>query len=274
MEFKKFNKYEVGYLLQYPNIGTKYLLERIYNPVFKGFGIDSGKLKQFRNSLESKDIKLVGIYEEIYPKLLKQIYDPPLVLFCKGNTELLGTNMVTIVGTRSMSAYGKWCTQYIVKALEGMNLTVVSGLAMGIDAQVHLNSLECNLGSLSVVAGGIDKGFPKSNIDIYDQLCSRGIVISEYPPGREVVKGMFPMRNRILAGLGLITVVIESGESGGSLITARLALEDARDIYCIPRDIDRFASQGCNALLSQGAIPLYNTDLLIEDLSKRINIGY
>ena len=178
----------------------------------------------------------------------------------------VGSMLLTIVSTREMTSYGKWCVEYILRGLKDENVVVVSGLARGIDACVHSNCLNLGIPTIAVVAGGLNTGYPKSNQILYDRISEEGLVISEFPSETKIVKGMFPLRNRILAGISLATIVIESGEVGGSLITARLALEAGREIFCIPCSIRRFAIQGCNIFLDQGATPLLNPAQIIDFL--------
>jgi DNA processing protein len=172
--------------------------------------------------------------------------------------------MITVVGTREMSSYGKWAVGYILRVFKNEDIVVVSGLANGIDAQVHKVCLDFGIPTLAVVAGGIDMGYPKSNQRIYDEISNKGLIISEFPPGRKIIKGMFPMRNRILAGISSATVVIESDIRGGSLITMQLALEYGRSIFCVPCDIDKYSLQGCNISIGQGAIPLFDPKQLLN----------
>ena len=262
----KFDKFQVGYILQREGVGRKYILEHILtNSLPKVGGME---LEDFKHLLTEKEIEVISSNESLYPYLLKEIYDFPLVLFCKGDLSLLSKRMITIVGTRDMSKYGRWCVEYILKGLKGTDIAVVSGLARGIDGWVHTICLRFGIPTIAIVAGGIDMGYPKSNLDLYQSISKEGLILSEFPSGRKIFKGMFPMRNRILAGISLATVVVESGERGGSLITAQLALEYGKEIYGIPRGIDGFALQGCNMLLEQGAIPLYSPNQLLNFLSK------
>jgi len=267
LQYMKFNKLEVAYMLQKEGIGRKYVIEHIlHHQVFR---LDQKTLRKFDNLMLSQNIKILSCNDSEYPQLLKEIYDFPLVLFCKGNTKLLNKEMITIVGTREMTKYGKWCVRYMLEGVKEQDIVVVSGLARGIDAQVHQQCLDLGIPTVAVVAGGIDKGYPKSNKGLYQEIAKNGLVISEFPLGRVIVKGMFPVRNRILAGLSLAIVVVESGEQGGSLITARMALEYGREVFCIPCGINRFALQGCNILLERGSAPLYSPKQLTTFLSDR-----
>ena len=252
-----FDKYFVAYRLKEEGIGRKIILKDIYNKRIFNCSVEIGKYRKFLNR---NGIEVVSSNEKKYPSLLKQISDYPLILFVKGNKYLLNKKMVTMVGTRKMSKYGKWAVKYILKALKEKDVVIVSGLAKGIDAEVHSICLKLGIPTIGVVAGGFDKGYPKSNQDIYNELAKKGLIISEFPPGRKIIKGMFPMRNRILAGISSATIIVESDITGGSLITMNLALEYNRDIFAIPCDISRLSLQGCNMCISQGAEPLYCLD--------------
>jgi DNA processing protein len=129
-------------------------------------------------------------------------------------------------------------------------------LAYGVDSCAHNLALKRGIGTVAVVAGGIDKGFPSGNSKLYEDLCNRGAVISEFPPGKNIVKGMFPMRNRLMAAMSSSTLVVEAGERSGSLITSQVALDLGRDVFSVPGDINRTYSRGCNRLIAGGAIPL------------------
>jgi DNA processing protein len=260
----EFNKYEVAYLLQNEKVRRKDLLDSILSHHM--FNIDTDILNTYVSSLERRNISVLACNEDIYPNLLKEIYDFPILLFCKGDISLINRRILTMVGTREMTQYGKWAVEYILKGIKDEDVVIASGLARGIDACVHRMCLKLGIPTIAVVAGGIDKGYPKCNQDIYDEISKRGLIISEYPPCRSIVKGMFPYRNRILAGISSATVVVESGEKGGSLITAQIALEYGKTIYCIPCDVSRFALQGCNMFINQGAIPLYSPQQLVEFL--------
>lgn len=259
----KFDKYSVALKLTQEGVGRKQILEEIFNS--RMFD-QRWEEEIFKAKLWDSKINIISCNEKIYPKYLKEIYDYPLVLFIKGDKSLLQKRMITVVGTREMSSYGKWAVGYILRVFKNEDIVVVSGLANGIDAEVHKACLDFNIPTIAIVAGGIDRGYPKSNQKIYEQICKRGLIISEFPPGRKIIKGMFPMRNRILAGISSAVVVIESDIKGGSLITLKLALEYGREIFCVPCDINRYSLQGCNTYIAQGATPLYSTTQLIDFL--------
>jgi len=257
----KFNKYAVALKLKQEGVGRKQVLEGIYNR--RIFDITQ-EILRYKDFLTKSRVDVLSSNQNIYPKYLKEIYDFPLVLFAKGDISLLQRSMITVVGTRKMSSYGKWSVRYILKGLKNRDIVVVSGLANGIDAQVHKICLEYKIPTIAVVAGGLDRGYPKSNQSIYNEISNKGLIISEFPPGRKIIKGMFPMRNRILAGISSATAVIESDLRGGSLITLGLALEYGKDIYCVPCNINRYSLQGCNMAIGEGATPLFLSKQLVK----------
>lgn len=269
----KFDKGRAAYMLSFDNIGRKDLIERVTNNRF--FDIESKKEEyKYLKELIAQGVKIISYRDNLYPPLLKNIYDYPLLLFAKGNIFILKKPMITIVGTRDMSEYGKWCVRYILEGIKDLDIVVVSGLARGIDGTVHQECLNLGIDTVAIVAGGIDIGYPKSNQLLYEEIFENGLIISEFPIGRRIVKGMFPLRNRILAGISICTVVIESSESGGSLITAQVAIDSNRDVFCIPCNINKFSSQGCNMLIEQGAHVLYKGEKLIQFLENQISYMY
>jgi DNA processing protein len=200
-------------------------------------------------------ITIVPFWSGQYSRRLIQIYDPPAFLFCRGNLDLLQNEMVSVVGTRSLTNYGRKVIDQIVDPLSEVDVTVVSGLAQGIDGLVHKRLLETKGGyALAVLPGGPMRGYPVANKDLYKAILRNGLVLSEYYPGVNINKGMFASRNRIIAGLSNIVVVIEAPEKSGALITADLALQYNRDVAAVPGNIFNRASQGTNSLIKQGAI--------------------
>jgi DNA processing protein len=262
----EFDKYQVAYELTKNRVGRKKILENLYNQKF----LLSQEGCKYKDVLSKDKIEVVSFKEDIYPKNLKNIPDYPLLLFLKGRKELFKKTMITIVGTRKMSQYGKWAVRYILEPLRHLDVVIVSGLANGIDVEVHKNCLDLDIDTLAIVAGGLDKGYPKSNQSVYNKISEKGLIVSEFPPGREIIKGMFPMRNRILAGISLATIIIESDINGGSLITMNLALEYGKEIFAVPCNISRYSLQGCNMLISQGAQPLFLRDQLYNFCRKCI----
>lgn len=192
--------------------------------------------------------------EKNYPFMLNEIHYPPEILYFKGNIELLKKVCVCIVGTRNPSDYADLVLkQIITKKIGQSDICIVSGLARGVDTLVHNICLEMNIPTIAVIAGGIENIYPYSNSPLYNRVGREGLILAEYPGKMNMKKGMFPQRNRILAGLSKAVIVIEADVKSGSLITANFALNEGRDVYAVPGDISRNTSRGCNILIKQGA---------------------
>ena len=172
------------------------------------------------------------------------------------------------MGTRNPSSYGKLCCEYMVKKMTSANITIVSGFAKGIDSIAHKTSLLTEGKTIAVIASGLDIVYPASNLSLYREIEEKGLILSEYEAGVKPFKGNFPQRNRIIAGLSKGTIVVESKNRGGSLITADLALEFNRDVYAVPGDVFSEYSRGCNNLIRDSrAKSLSNINELLEDYS-------
>lgn len=192
----------------------------------------------------------IGIEDPRYPALLKEIAKPPKTLYCMGNLSLLQeSRKVAVVGSRAASSYGKLCCEKLVETLVAADVVTVSGLALGIDGICHEKTLACSGKTIAVVGCGLDIIYPKGNTKLWKELEEKALIISEYPLGTKPYPGNFPERNRIIVGLSKALVVVESKSRGGSLISAEIALEENRDVYAIPGDIDSLHSEGCNALI-------------------------
>ena len=212
------------------------------------------------------------IEDDIYPQCLKEISNPPLKLYYKGNLDLLkDERLIAVVGTRNPSSYGKLCCEYMVKKMTSANITIVSGFAKGIDSIAHKTSLLAGGKTIAVIASGLDIVYPASNLSLYREIEEKGLILSEYEEGVKPFKSNFPQRNRIIAGLSKGVIVVESKNRGGSLITADLALEFNRDVYAVPGDIFSEYSKGCNNLIRDSkAKSLSNINELLEDYSWEI----
>ncbi|WKZ31404.1 MAG: DNA-processing protein DprA [Candidatus Dojkabacteria bacterium] len=211
----------------------------------------------------------IAFWEKEYPPQLKELTDCPAFLFYEGEPGILNKKLITVVGTRRMSEYGRRiCHEVLAKLFEKIKNThaIVSGLAYGVDATVHRICLEVGIASVGVVAGGLGQGYPASSRRIYGDLGTKGLIVAEFPPGRPIVKGMFPMRNRIMAGLSSHTIVVESAIHGGSMITARLAAEYGREVIAFPGSVFSKQSEGCNKLISEGATHAASLEDLIDAL--------
>ena len=212
------------------------------------------------------------IKDDIYPQYLKEISNPPLKLYYKGNLNLLKEErLIAVVGTRNPSSYGKLSCEYMVKKMTEANITIVSGFAKGIDSIAHRASLLTGGKTIAVIASGLDIVYPASNLSLYREIEEKGLILSEYEEGVKPFKSNFPQRNRIIAGLSKGTIVVESKDRGGSLITANLALDFNRDVYAVPGDIFSEYSKGCNNLIRDSkAKSLSNINELLEDYSWEI----
>ena len=211
----------------------------------------------------------ITIKDDVYPECLKEISNPPLKLYYKGNLDLVKEErLIAVVGTRNPSSYGKLCCEYMVKKMTSANITIVSGFAKGIDSIAHKTSLLTDGKTIAVIASGLDIVYPASNLSLYREIEEKGLILSEYEAGVKPFKFNFPQRNRIIAGLSKGTIVVESKDRGGSLITADLALEFNRDVYAVPGDVFSEYSKGCNNLIRDSrAKSLSNINELLEDYS-------
>ncbi|KRN95175.1 DNA-processing protein DprA [Pediococcus stilesii] len=210
---------------------------------------------------------IITILDAAYPAALKEIFCPPTVIFYRGNVTLLNqTRLVAIVGSRVMTDYGKQAVKCLIPGLVGNQLVTVSGLAKGVDAMVHLLTLNSAGATIAVVGNGLDVTYPKQNQILQSQIEKRGILISEYPKGARPLRHHFVERNRIIAGLAKATCVVEAKKQSGSLITANLALNENRNVLAIPGSIFSENSNGTNALIAAGARPLVELADILEEV--------
>ena len=213
--------------------------------------------------------KVLTLWDDDYPPHLREIeYDPPAMLYVRGDAELLQTDALSIVGTRRFSPYGAKVVKEIVSELAGSGLTIVSGLASGIDGLAHGAALDVGLPTLAVFGCGVERIYPPTNAELGRRLLeSGGAFVSEFPFGTRPMRGNFPRRNRIIAGLSQGTLVIEAGERSGALITALIAADLGREVMAIPGSVHNTKSKGCHALLRDGA-SLIENGAQIEKLLK------
>jgi len=203
----------------------------------------------------SLKINILIYKDKNYPKILKEIYSPPAILYIRGEIKKEDDFALGVVGTRKFSSYGKQATRDIVYGLSKAGITIISGLAVGIDTEAHKTALEAGGRTIAVLGGGIDDSsiFPSINKKLAEQIINQGAIISEYPPGTSSLKQNFPARNRIIAGLSLGTLVVEANEKSGALITARDALEQGKDVFAVPGNIYSEGSKGPHNLIKMGA---------------------
>jgi DNA processing protein len=212
----------------------------------------------FRASLEARGLRFVGRSETGYPRLLRELHDPPPGLFLRGSAdgELLCEPAVAVVGARMCSSYGGQVARILARELAGAGLVIVSGLARGVDGEAHRGALEAGGATIAVLGCGIDRDYPAAHAQLARGICGTGLVVSEYAPGVEPAPWRFPARNRIIAGLCQATVIVEARERSGALITADFALEAGREVFAVPGEITSALAAGTNALLRVGATPL------------------
>ena len=216
-------------------------------------GPDVARLKDLRRKIKENNFWLLFYNDPEYPQLLLNISDPPVVLFGVGQKEAISKEAVAIVGSRKASTYGRKVCRKIAEALSAHGISVVSGLAIGIDACAHQAALDAGGQTVAVKGCGLDVEYPLRNVSLSRKIAERGAVISEFFPGTVAEPGNFPARNRIISGLSLGVVVIEAGLRSGSLITAYLALEQGREVMAIPGSVFSYGSRGCHRLIKEGA---------------------
>ncbi|MGB7174839.1 MAG: DNA-processing protein DprA [Candidatus Acidiferrales bacterium] len=216
---------------------------------------------------EAAKCRLITWDEPSYPQLLKEIYDPPPLLYLKGNAELLNRHAIAIVGTRRPTPYGNQMAERLARDLAARGLVIVSGLARGIDACAHKGAISSAIGgTVGVLGCGIDVIYPKENRKIFAEMEERGAIISEFPIGTFPASQNFPIRNRIIGGMARGVVVVEGQQYSGSLITARLAMEFGREIFAVPGNVTQPASFGPNQLIKQGAKLVTSWEDVVEEL--------
>ena len=214
-------------------------------------------------------IRFISCRDAEYPERLTHIDEAPFGLFCIGDPMLLTRNSVAVVGARACSAYGKHVAFELGRSLSEAGVTVVSGMAYGIDGEAHRGTMvhtEGPVRSIAVLAGGVDICYPREHYDLYEELCRRGLVLSENPPKTAPLRYLFPRRNRLISGLCTSMVVVEAREKSGSLITVSYALEQGRNVYAVPGRIDEELSRGTNALILEGATPLLEPGQILKEM--------
>ena len=203
--------------------------------------------------IEKKHISVITIKDSDYPTLLKQIHDPPIVLYIKGRLPDDIINKVGIIGSRRCSDYGRVVTRELSKNLARHNIAIVSGMARGIDSIAHRGALEAGGLTMAVLGCGIDICYPPENTKLMEEIIEKGCLISEYPPGTQPLACFFPVRNRIISGLSQVLVVTEAAKRSGTLITVNQALDQGRDVMAVPGSINSKLSEGPNELIRDGA---------------------
>lgn len=266
--------------LCYPNLEefyrsqTKRINEKIKNISLETIQKIQNQTQQFEKynrlalKIKNENIKWTSLLDESYPERLKEIYDAPLALFYQGNIKLLNLNRpnLAVVGSRQVTEYGKKAIEKIIPPLFQYDFTITSGMAFGADAYAHEICLQNNQPTITVLAQGVSKAYPRSHKALFHKIIDKGLVISEFALSQESTPPyLFPRRNRIVSGISDGVLIVEAKEKSGSLITARLALEQNREVYAIPGDIFKPLSQGCLKLIQNGAKPVKCFQDILED---------
>lgn len=216
--------------------------------------------------VERADVTVLTWDDADYPSNLREIEAPPPVLYVRGKLEQKDEMAIAIVGTRRASAYGREIAHLSAAEFANNNVTVVSGLALGVDAIAHKATLEAGGRTIAVLGSGVDQLYPAQNRELAHQIIKQGAIVSEYPLGTRPEASNFPPRNRIISGLSRGIVVVEAGIQSGSLITAKFAAEQGRDVFAVPGSILHPSSAGCNALIRDGAIPFLSVNDVLDHL--------
>jgi DNA processing protein len=224
------------------------------------------KIDDLTNQCEKKQIKILTINDESYPQLLKEIYDPPVVLFCKGILLPQDNFGLAVVGSRQLSDYGKRVTEKFAFELASCGITIVSGLARGIDSVAHISALSAQGRTIAVLGSGILKIYPPENKKLSEQIIQRGAILSEFYPETPPKRENFPKRNRIISGMTIGTLVTEATTNSGALITAKLALEQGREVFAVPGNITSKNSEGTNFLIKNGAKLVQKIEDILEEI--------
>lgn len=250
-------------------------LEQVLFQFSRSLSLES--IKKEYAKLEKEGIRFISCDEEEYPKRLRQIYDYPYGIYVKGNLPSEEKKSIAIVGARKSTTYGREMARAFARELAKEGVEIISGLARGIDANAHIGCIEGKGKTYGILGCGIDKIYPRDNIELFVQMEKTGGIISEYGLGVEPLSHQFPVRNRIISGMSDGILVVEAAKKSGSLITAEQGLEQGREIFALPgRSIDR-QSEGCNLLIQKGAkLVLSVSDILLEmgiNCEKKLNIN-
>lgn len=266
--FENYGEKEVTLKILKKNLTRRKKWEAINNglifSLFDNFNFSEEK-KEIE-SFEKSGIKFLSFLNKNFPEELKSIPDPPIALFYKGEIDY-DSPKISVVGTRRCSSYGKKVAEEIAELLSNSGVIVVSGLAYGIDSSAHIGALKGCGKTYAVLGGGLNKIYPKSNINLSKKIEERGAVISEYFPDDEPRDFQFPERNRIIAGLSKAVVLIEAPEKSGALITVDFAIDFGREVFCVPGPINSELSVGCHKIIRDGGTILTSYEDLLEFLN-------
>lgn len=225
-------------------------------------------LEQIIEDYKKLGIQWVSFFDASFPHYLRHIYDPPSLLFYKGNIDLLKENLLSVVGSRAHSRYAAEVLEAFVPRLIDNDFVLVSGLAKGVDTLTHQLTIKHLGKTIAVIGCGLDQCYPYENKALQEIISKEHLLLSEYPAGTKPLRHHFPMRNRIIAGISLGTLVIEAKYRSGSLITANIALKEGREVFAVPGNITSPFSGGTNDLIVQGAICVLSGEMLVENYLK------
>ncbi|MCC6544357.1 MAG: DNA-protecting protein DprA [Nitrospirae bacterium] len=238
----------------------------------KSFRHPSADIENELKKIDDAGIKLIHFNHPDYPAGLRNIYDPPLYFYMNGTITPEDTNALAVVGSRSPSPYGIKVTEMLTERLSSAGFTVVSGMARGIDSAAHRTALKTGGRSIAVLGCGADIAYPRENAGLMREIIGNGAIISEFPLGTRPDKKHFPQRNRIISGLSRGVIVVEAAEKSGSLITARFAMEQGREIFAVPGNINSPLSKGANNLIKQGAKAVTSVNDVLEEFEQLLTL--
>lgn len=240
------------------------LREAIAESIHSGISFEDADAE--RNKVDQCGAEIISIHDARYPERLKEIFDPPILLYARGRSECLSGENLAIVGSRRPTPYGMAVGRKLSRELTQVGMTVVSGMARGIDSYAHQGALEADGPTIAVLGSGVDVVYPRENRKLADQIVAKGVIVSEFPMSSTAFPQNFPIRNRVISGLSLGVMVVEGAQYSGSLITARLALDQGREVFAVPGSIVSKPSWGPNLLIKQGAILVQDASDVIEAL--------
>ena len=265
---------EVGSISQIVNLSEKEILKlkNINSNITKNIVKckSHAYIEKIKNVLKDNKIEYISIDDEKYPKKLREIYNPPKILFYRGDISILNENInLAMVGSRKASSYGRNIAKNMSKQLSDIGINIVSGLATGIDSFSHVGCMEGKSKTIAILGSSVDNPLPKSNLQMANKIIEQGgVLISEFYPNSNVIPSNFYNRNRIISGISDGVIVVEAASRSGALITVEFALEQGKNIFAVPGNITSEMSKGCHKIIKEGAILLDN----IEDIIKEYNI--
>jgi len=233
-------------------------------------GIRRGPLEKIvekeLNRLKETGGRVITLTDEAYPRRLKDIYDPPALLYIRGELRIEDEFAIAIVGSRKTTPYGRWFTEKVGNELARHGVTIVSGMARGIDSLAHMGAVSGGGRTIAVLGCGVDVIYPSENRNLFAKIIDHGAVLSEFPMGSPPEGGHFPRRNRIISGLSLGVVVVQANEKSGSLITAGYALEQGREVFAVPGNVGTESSRGVHRLIKEGAKLVESSEDILEEI--------